>query len=222
MTPKIKFSIFACLGLFLFYSSELVAQVQVSEEPMHHKVLENKYIRLLDVWIQPGDTTQFHIHSTPSLFARLSAAAMSSQLMGKEWVTDQRKAGSVYYESFTPEPRIHRVTNVDTVPFHVNDVEILSAYNSAITSSPLPFTVLLENDKAYAYQITAETLSHPVHDRGPMIVEPVSGEGLVYHDIKTGEKKELKPGKFFYIEPASVFYFTSPNKEISGVLFEIR
>ena len=56
------------LGIILLSSFVLTAQVQVSKEPRHKKVLENKYIRLLDVNIPPGDTSLFHIHSTPSVF----------------------------------------------------------------------------------------------------------------------------------------------------------
>ncbi|HEX3080985.1 MAG TPA: hypothetical protein VHQ04_11000, partial [Puia sp.] len=44
------------------------SQVPVSQEPLHHKVLENNHLRLLDVHIPPGDTSMFHIHATPSVF----------------------------------------------------------------------------------------------------------------------------------------------------------
>jgi quercetin dioxygenase-like cupin family protein len=64
----------AILSFIVFYSIAIKAQVQVREEPRHRPVLENKYIRLLDVWLPPGDTTLFHIHSTPSVFVILSGA----------------------------------------------------------------------------------------------------------------------------------------------------
>jgi len=64
----------------LLTCSVVTAQVQVSKEPMHKKVLENKFIRLMNVWLQPGDTTMFHIHSTPSVFLHFSNAMMSTGL----------------------------------------------------------------------------------------------------------------------------------------------
>ena len=62
--------------LLLLHTAVLSAQVQVSKEPLHKKVLENKYIRLLDVWMQPGDTSLFHIHSTPSVFVHFTTTVV--------------------------------------------------------------------------------------------------------------------------------------------------
>ena len=69
----------------LFCSSVLTAQVPVREEPFHHKILENKYIRLLDVWMQPGDTSMLHIHSTPSLFLHFTSTVVCVQIKGEAW-----------------------------------------------------------------------------------------------------------------------------------------
>ena len=85
MTDKIQ----TVLTLLILYSSILTAQVQVSKEPHHKNVLENKYIRLLDVWIKPGDTTLFHMHSTPSLFLFLTDTYAGSQIM---WGRNGQKA----------------------------------------------------------------------------------------------------------------------------------
>ena len=62
------------------------AQVAVREEPRHHPVLQNKYIRLLDVWLPPGDTTLYHIHETPSVFVILSHTITGAQIKGGNWV----------------------------------------------------------------------------------------------------------------------------------------
>ena len=58
------------ISLALGSTTSIFTQVPVSEEPMHRIVFQNEYIRLLDVWIEPGDTTKFHINSTPSLFTQ--------------------------------------------------------------------------------------------------------------------------------------------------------
>ena len=137
---KNKNKITALLTLLLVYSTIITAQVPVREEPRHHPVLQNKYIRLLDVWLPPGDTTLFHIHETPSLFVILSNTLTASQTKGEAWSKGQSKAGEIWYRSFSPDTLIHRVCNVDTVVFHVNDIEILSQYNlTASGKNPLPF-----------------------------------------------------------------------------------
>ena len=108
--------------IIIFTSSMLSAQVQVSKEPRHKKVLENKYIRLLDVWIPPGDTTLFHIHSTPSVFVPFTTTVVCSQIKGKAWETSKNTEGNASYRSFANDIVVHRVSNCDTVPFHVTDI----------------------------------------------------------------------------------------------------
>ncbi len=209
----------------LFFSSTIIAQVPVKEEPRHRPVLQNKYFRLLDVWIPPGDTSLFHIHATPSLFIELTTAKISSQIKGKKWVTTQETPGKTWYRSFVNDTLIHRVCNPDSVPFHVNDIEILSSYKKNSDSiKPLSFPILYENEKAFAYQLTNKTFSKQViKNRGPMIAELVTGKGIIFHDLKNDRSTEIKAGKFLYIEPSSTFYFSPIGRgEINLVVFEIK
>lgn len=209
----------------IFCSSVVKAQVPVSEEPRHKPVLQNKYIRILDVWVQPGDTTLFHIHATPSLFVHLSNNVTGSQAKGEAWVKDQSETGKAWYRSFSPDTLIHRVTNLDMIPFHVNDIEILASYNGNNLSNtkPLPFTLLFENEKASAYRVTNILNNQIIKDRGPIIAELATGEGIIFHDVKTNQSKEIKAGNYLYIEPGSSFYFTTKGKsKINMVLFEIK
>ena len=124
-----KIKLTALLTILLFCSIAARAQVPVREEPRHKPVIQNKYIRLLDVWIPPGDTSLFHIHSTPSLFLHFTDRNIASQIKGKDWVNEKTMAGKTWYRSFVNDTLIHRVSNVDSLPFHVTDIEILSAYN---------------------------------------------------------------------------------------------
>src|ERR1700744_3198579 len=99
------------------------AQVQVRDEPRHHNVFENKYVRILDVNIPPHDTTLQHIHSTPSVILMFSNTVTATQLKGQSWVKSTSVAGSVFYRDFSKDTTIHRVSNWDTVPYHVSDIE---------------------------------------------------------------------------------------------------
>ncbi len=160
------------LILVLLCSTFAGAQVQVSKEPRHKPVLKNKYIRLLDVWLQPGDTTLFHIHSTPSVFIELSDAVISAQVKGGDWLKDQSVAGKAWYRSFSPDALVHRVANLDTVPFHVNDIEIISFYNSDTKPGHLPFEILFESDRAIAYQLKDSIPNKQIiSGHGPLIAE---------------------------------------------------
>ena len=210
--------------LFIFYAAVLSAQVQVSKEWHHKNVLENKYIRLLDVWIKPGDTSLFHIHSTPSLFLLLSNTDASSQIMGKEWTKSRNEMGQASYRSFINDTIVHRVCNLDTSLFHVNDIELLSAYKPDIPLKPLPFTVLFNNEKAIAYKLTQSSLNKKIiSNRRPMIAELVEGKKVIYYEVLKKKQTSILTGKYLYIKPNSSFYFSAKeNENINMVLFEIK
>jgi hypothetical protein len=209
--------------LLLLIFSGLTAQVQVSKEPMHKKVLENKFVRLMNVWLQPGDTTMFHIHSTPSVFLHFSNAMMSTQLKGRNWVTERTVPGYAWYRSFTPDSMVHRVSNGDTLPIHVIDVEILSSYKPAGQPRPLPFTVIFDEGKAIAYRLTDATFNNEkIRDRGPMIAELAAGEPAYYVDASTKKETQIKTGGYFYIEPGAAFYIKITGNNANMVLFEIK
>jgi hypothetical protein len=220
-----RFSFHLLLYACLFSFSSIFAQVQVSQEPNHRPVLENKFIRVLDVWLQPGDTTEFHIHSTPSLFLHLTTTDIATQTQGEEWVFDKNIAGKALYRSFSPDILIHRVTNRDTTLFHVTDMELLSAFDSDPNTRklPLPFPVIIENENAIAYRLTIQDMQIATKSRGPMIAQLVSGSDVVYNNLKTKEYMIMSPGQFVYIDPGTSFNFSSEGVgEIDLVVFEVK
>lgn len=212
------------LSILFLQTAVATAQVQASKEPRHKKVFENKYIRLLDVWMQPGDTSMFHIHSTPSLFLHFTNTAVCVQIKGKAWTKNKNTAGNASYTSFVNDTLVHRVSNCDTVPFHVTDIEILSANKPTTPLKPLPFTVLFDNEKAIAYRLSGTTFNNQiVKGRGPMVAELVAGDEVICYDTKNKRSTTIKNGKYLYLEPGSSFYFTATkNKETNLVLFEIK
>lgn len=209
----------------LFSISPVYSQVQASQEPNHRPVLENEYIRVLNVWLQPGDTTEFHIHSTPSMFLHLTSTDIATQIEGEEWMLDKNVAGKVSYRSFSPDILIHRVTNRDTSLFHVTDMELLSAFDPDPKKPllPLPFPVIFENEKSIAYRLTMQDMQIATKSRGPMIAQLVSGNDVVYNNLKTKEYLTMSPGQFVYIDPGTSFNFTSEGiGEIDLVAFEVK
>ena len=212
------------VSAMLFGWSALIAQVQVSKEPLHKKVLENKYLRLLDVWIKPGDTTMLHIHSTPSLFLHFTSTVVCVQIKGAEWIKDKNKEGNASYRSFVNDTLVHRVSNCDTIPFHVTDIELLSSYKPNTQHQPLPFTVLFNNERVVAFRLTQSSfINQVINNRGPMVAQLVSGDEVMYYDAKKKKSTSIKTGKYLYINPGNSFYFSAKeNEEINMVLFEIK
>ena len=212
------------LTILFLQIAVVTAQVQVRNEPRHKNVLENKYIRLLDVRMQPGDTSMMHIHSTPSLFLHFTNTAVCVQIQGKAWTKNKNTAGNASYTSFVNDTLVHRVSNCDTVSFHVTDIEILSCYKPARALKPLPFTVLFDNEKAIAYRLTGTTFNNqPINGRGPMVAELVAGDEVICYNTKNKKSTKIKTGKYLYLEPGSTFYFsTQKNENNNLVLFEIK
>lgn len=220
-----SFSLQLFLYAYLLSISTISAQVQASQEPYHRPVLENEYIRVFDVWLKPGDTTEYHIHSTPSLFLHLTSPDIATQMQGEEWVPDKNLAGKASYRSFSPDILIHRVTNRDSILFHVTDMELISAFNpdSKVPLPPLPFPVLFDNEKSIAYRLTMQEMQKNTTSRGPMIAQLVSGNDVVYNNLKTKEYMTISPGQFVYIDPGTSFYFSSEGvSEIDLVVFEVK
>jgi len=210
--------------IILAFSSRAAAQVQVSKEPRHKPVLENEYVRMLDVVLPPADTTWFHIHSTPSVFLQFTSSNLATQVKDADWIKEQSEKGTVWYNPFLPDRLVHRVSNQDTNPFHVTDIEILSSYQPAAGLIPMPFTVLLDNEKVFAYRLTEPFGNKQMMTgRGPILAALVEGDEVVFHDEGVKKTTKLEPGKFVYISPQHTFYFSAAvNKKINLVLFEIK
>jgi hypothetical protein len=141
----------------LFCSSGGRAQVPVSQEPRHHNVLDNGHVRLLNVQIPPGDTTQFHIHATPSVFVVLTDVKTGSEVISEEdhSASPIPHYGNIWFEGFYDKPRIHRVFNLDKQLFHVMDIELT---NRNYISIDLPiqqeaFHFLFEEKPVRAYRL---------------------------------------------------------------------
>src|ERR1700760_730542 len=148
-----------CLSILLMIAFVVQAQVQVRNEPRHKNVIENKYFRVLDVNIPPHDTTLQHIHSTPSVILLFTNTITAQQLKGQDWLKGQSVAGTVAYRDFSKDTVIHKVSNWDTVPYHVTDIELLSAYHPNDGRKPLPYTLLFNEEKAFAYRLSDSSIN---------------------------------------------------------------
>ncbi len=200
------------------------AQVQVRNEPMHHNVFENKYFRVLDVNIPPGDTTLQHIHSTPSVILFFSNTITATELKGQGWVKSTSVAGTALYRDFRKDTVIHRVSDWDTAPYHVSDIELLSGYDPKNPRRPMPFTLLFDAEKAFAYRLTDSSFSKKiVSNRGPIVAGLVAGDDIILHDTTHNKTITIKAGKETYIPAGIAFYLSATSKkEINLVLFEIK
>src|SRR5215471_19196509 len=141
----------------VFLAHSIAAQVPVREEPRHKVALENDYIRLLDVHIQPGDTSLFHVHQIPSFFIPLSTTMTGAEVKGQSPRKWRFPIDSTWYNGFENGPLVHRVWDNDTNVLHVIDLELLATKNSILPGNiELPLKIDFENDKLRVYKFRVE------------------------------------------------------------------
>lgn len=190
-------------------TSDAYSQVQVSQEPRHHIVLENEWVRVLDVRIPPHDTTLMHKHSTPSVFVVLSNTKSGSEVLiepGKPASTTD----GIWFEGFYDKPRVHRVWNEDTIEFHVMDIELLHHPSAAIRDvDSLPFCQsLFDVQPVHAFKMILHAKQHVLLNAlaAPVLVIGLSGPNV--ESVVNG-RLFRKKGDFLFVPANSSLEITN-------------
>jgi quercetin dioxygenase-like cupin family protein len=106
-------------------ATALTEPVPVEQEPHHHIVLQNQYVRVLDVLFPVGETSLFHTHSNDNIGIPTSGDKSQSQPFGGEWSEAQDvKSGAAGFRKARGQAYTHRVRSAGKLPYHVIDVEI--------------------------------------------------------------------------------------------------
>jgi hypothetical protein len=210
--------------LAMMMGQAVFAQVQVSEEPMHHKVFDNGWVRVLDVHVLAGDTSLWHKHSTPSVFLILSATKTGSEVKvepkGRPSFTD----GRIWFEGFYDTPRIHRVWNEDDHEFHVIDMELphkpYQEIGAPFTDSA--FHLLFDERPVRGYRMTlAAGVVRRVDPRKTPVMIVRVGEGsaaVVVAGATLGKK-----GDYVFVPAGGKLDFVNEGQgEVKLAVFELK
>ena len=209
----------ALLLLSSVFAQPVQSPVPVAQEPRHHLKFENKYVRVFDVVVPPGDTTLFHTHSNDYTFVSIGDADLKAEAMGSPAGDLKVKDGEC---RFTKGPITHRVKNVAPTAFRNITIEILSTPGTAPKQSePLPLhTVVLENDKIRVERLILEPgKTVPVHKHTqPGLAVAVSAGKVVFESA--GQKPQtvdFKPGGYRWRDGAA----THSVKNVGKTRFEV-
>lgn len=202
------------------------AQVEVRHEPRHHNVFENQFVRVLDVYLAPGDTTLYHLHNTPSVFIILANTNVGSQLSGRQPQKGANLSGEITYDSLAA-PRLHRVWNEDTAWFHVMDIELTNK-RANLRIPPLQnpsFKLLFNKEQVNGYETEIRAggnLMLPASSNGYLLIS--KGETVIDYKItETIQHRIMKPGHYLWIEGGkSITLMTSNQMSASLVLLQIK
>jgi hypothetical protein len=220
---KLLWFIVAFPGLHSFCQ----AQIPVSKEPRHHNIFENSHIRLLDVHIPPGDTTQIHIHSTPSVFLILT----NTVKVGSQVISEEKRAKlttadneNIWFESFQNKPRIHRVWNSDTTEYHVMDIELTNKKYIAIDPPiRLPvFNLLFDETPVRVYRLAISRVGGAPIPARKADVLIVLLKDTQYDEFVNG-KPLRKKGDFIYIPSGNTIEIKNSGEgEVQYAFFELK
>ena len=215
------------LLILIFCSTFLIkAQVQVRNEPRHHNVFENEFVRILDVYLPPNDTTQYHIHNTPSVFIILTNTNVGSQLIGMQPQKGANITGEVSYDSLIT-PRTHRVWNEDSAWFHVMDIELTSKRaNLRIPPLQNPTLKLLFNkEQVNGYETEIRpggNLLLPASSNGYLLVSK-SETVIDYKITEAIQHRMMKAGHYLWVEGGKPITIMANNQTpASFVLLQLK
>ena len=219
---------FILAAFYVLFSITLVAQVPVSKEPRHHVVFENDHFRILNVLLPPGDTTQYHVHSTPSVFISFTKTHTASQNINKQPVEGVSASGNVWFENLNPPNiKIHRVWNMDSSTFHVMDVELLGK-DSGFSTSPLVMQHMhLSIDtpwvRSYTMRLEKNEQVSIKEQQSGFILVAINEASIELSQNSAESKPIVKAGSFYIIKANDKFSVTNLNNTSANfALLEIK
>ena len=204
----------------------ITAQIHVRDEPRHHNVFENEFIRILDVYLAPGDTTLYHLHNTPSVFIMFTNTNVGSQIIGKQSQKGANITGEVSYDNLNT-PRTHRVWNEDTSWFHVMDIELTSTKqkkNIAVLQNSA-FKLLFNEQQVNGYSIELKASSHMqlLPSASGYLLISKSKSAIEFKIDDAVQNRILKPSHYIWIEPGNKFGIKNmDNKAANFVLLQFK
>lgn len=201
------------------------AQPAVRNEPRHHNVFENDYVRVLDVFLAPNDTTQYHVHATPSVFIPFTKTSTVSQLMGQQPAKTTLFSGDLWYDSLV-KPRIHRVWNDDTSWFHVMDVELVAGkpHNNEVALQDPSLQLLFDKPlvRGYKVQLTTEgSIELPSSKTGCLLVS--MGDATVTLQSNSSiQHRQMKAGHYCWIEAERKYSISNNSTAAIFTLLQLK
>src|SRR5215471_851268 len=118
-----KLPIYLFLILCNAYAQEIAERVvPITQEPSHHLVFENKYVRVFNVEVPPHFATRVHRHDYDYVFVTLGDSDVSNEKVHAEPVELKLKDGETH---FTPGGFAHKAVNLADTPFHNITIEFV-------------------------------------------------------------------------------------------------
>src|SRR5712671_5892489 len=110
------------------WTQQAQAPVEITSEPSHHLALENMFVRVFAVSVDPCKSSLMHHHGHVYLSVSLGDAQIMNTKQGAQPVAAASKDSEV---RFTPAGLVHAVANSGTTPFRNRTIELMQPTTNA-------------------------------------------------------------------------------------------
>ena len=122
---KVLFTTVALAGLVTTLQTTASEPVVATNlEPLHHVILENKYVTVMRVLIQPGQTTEFHEQHLDYVNTHIQGSPVKIEYLSKPENNTEMKSGNVKFGAHQGESEVDKVTNTGNTVNHQVAFEI--------------------------------------------------------------------------------------------------
>jgi quercetin dioxygenase-like cupin family protein len=122
MRPMRRWFLSAAVLTAVLTFAQTPAEVEITQEPHHHFLLENEYVRVFRVEVAPQESTLMHRHRHDYIFVTLGATDVSNEVAGKPPVELKLQDGET---RFLPGGFAHAARDLAATPFRNITVELL-------------------------------------------------------------------------------------------------
>jgi hypothetical protein len=202
------------------------------EEPRHQLVFSRDGIKMMDIRIPPGDTTDFHLHQHPSIGVIINPVSVQKQKYGEDWsaptpnLSPQSRAWLKGYitgaeKQLEIRENYHRVRNSDVETFHY--VAIISTRKPKETGSD----AFQEHENYWfrAKKVIVEAKQESTKQQFPndvVVVQYLKGESDILEN-HVAHSTKTEPGAFSWHQKNTAFTIRNKSEGSLGfVLVEIK
>jgi quercetin dioxygenase-like cupin family protein len=113
--------------------AQVPGEVEITAEPHHHLALENQYVRVFKVQVDPNSATLMHRHRHDYLSVTLGASEVENDVAGKPPATLKLQDGET---RFSPGDFAHIAKDLAPTPFRNVTIELLKDEEAKKTPPP--------------------------------------------------------------------------------------
>ena len=185
-------------GLVLaLLTASVAAQVPVSNEPHHRTVFQNADFRVLDVRVDPGDSTADHRHDHDIVTVSMNAGTPTRIITGGQTLNrPPRPLADATVAEYTGKPASHKVDNVGSAPYQLFAVENLRDARSWSATPPvsaLATTLATDGRALRIYDVRLATPTSQTTHTHAVPTVAVLINGIVMSEGPDAQAKVLAP-----------------------------